>query len=262
MERSERRRLQKELRKAAPKLSASGLPIEAQPMEIATIALSIKDQLENTKKRSRASDAAEYAGGIFDRSISSVQLKYTLGCTLGCNSCCHIFTSATAPEIFAIVRSLKASKNVGEIEKILAQCQPLKGKNVDARFGAQIPCPSLLDGGCTVYHNRPLACRQCASGSRTACEAAFLGANDQIPYSAAHIYSGNNAKLCLHAALEANGMSSTAYELGEALSIALQLPDAESRWLSGEAVFEGCQTDSSRPSEYARRVTYIADAIQ
>lgn len=254
-------RLQKDLRRLSAKQLAAGLPLDAQPHHVAPISIAIKDKLTEAKNRNRAVNAARMAAAVFDRSIGHVRLPFSLGCGEGCSSCCHIFTSATAPEIFAIVKQLRAEKSSAEIEAIKARCDPLIGKNVDDRFGAQIPCPLLVDDRCSVYGNRPLACRQCASASREACEAAFLGGTEDIPYSGPHMFSGNNAKLTLHSALEASGMTSVNYELGEALKVALSLPDPEAAWLEGKDIFSGCQVDGSRDPEYSRRVKYIADMI-
>lgn len=199
-------RLQKGLRKRSTKQIAAGLPIEAQPHHIAPIAIAVKDKLADLKDTRRASNAARMVEAVFERSIASAHISVRLACGEACSSCCHLFTSATAPEILAIVRQLRTQKTPAEIEQISARCDPLIGKNVDERFGAKIPCPLLSDNRCSVYESRPLACRQCASFSRQACEAAFEGSNDEIPYAAAHIMSGNNAKLTLHAALEASRM--------------------------------------------------------
>jgi hypothetical protein len=76
------------------------------------------------------------------------------------------------------------------------------------------------------------------------------------------MFSGTNAKLTLHSALEASGMKSESYELGQALKVALSLRDAETMWLNGNDVFSSCQVDGSRQPEYNQRVKYIADTIR
>lgn len=257
-----KQRIQKDLRKLSAKQLASGLPLDAQPHHVAPIAIAIKDKLTDARNHNRAINAARMVAGVFDRSIGQVKLPFSLGCGEGCSSCCHVFTSATAPEIFAIVKQLRSEKSAAEIEEIESRCAPLIGKNVDDRFGAGIPCPLLVNDRCSVYENRPIACRQCASTSREVCESAFAGGTQDVPYSGPHMFSGSNAKLALHSALEASGMKSEAYELGQALKVALSFRDPEAIWLSGNEIFSECQVDGSRQPEYSRRVKYIADTIR
>jgi hypothetical protein len=50
---------------------------------------------------------------------------------------------------------------------------------------------------------------------------------------------------CLISAIESVGRENHADELGDALALAIEQPDVDSRWLAGEDVFVSCQVDPS-----------------
>jgi hypothetical protein len=101
----------------------------------------------------------------------------------------------------------------------------------------------------------------CVSGSRARCEAGFNGSDENIPRPRVHIYVGSNARLALISAIESTGRANHAYELAEALALALEKPDLESRWLAGEDVFASCQVDPSREPEMTARAASLAGII-
>jgi hypothetical protein len=55
------------------------------------------------------------------------------------------------------------------------------------------------------------------------------------------------------AALTASGLPADSYELNHAMLVALEAPDAESRWLKGEDVFAGVSSDRLLDGEDAPR---------
>jgi Fe-S-cluster containining protein len=261
VERSEKRRLQKAMRKAGPEYIRRGMSLDAQPEEAGAVALILRDKLMERKNPRSASEMASLALDVYDRAVAAEPALLPIACQSGCSFCCYLYASATAPEIFSIVRRLRSTKSAERLAKVRAGCEPLKGLDVDARHGAKIPCPLLTDNRCSIYEVRPIACRMCVSMSAAACEAAFHGSDEDIARPAAHLYAGANARLALNAAIESTGRPDHSYELGEALAVALTMPDAEARWLAGEDVFAGCQIDSSRDAELVARSTFLAEII-
>ena len=89
----------------------------------------------------------------------------------------------------------------------------------------------------------------------------FNGSDESIPRSRVHVYAGSNTRLALISAIESTGRANHAYELGEALALALEEPDLESRWLAGEDVFASCQVDPSREPEMTARAASLAGIV-
>ncbi|WP_234461062.1 YkgJ family cysteine cluster protein [Burkholderia pseudomallei] len=73
-----------------------------------------------------------------------------VACKRGCSHCCHVAVAVTVPEAEAI------GKRIGRIPRKV----PLR---MDAKIGVESgyhnPCTFLRNGECSIYANRPLACR-------------------------------------------------------------------------------------------------------
>lgn len=262
MHRTDKRRIQKEFRKGADRAIRFGFSPNAQPNEVGAAAIAIRDRLVGQRPGgANAAEAAKAAFQVNDRSLQTHPSPVPIDCVKGCSFCCYLYASATAPEIFAITRFLRSNFDADHLADIAERCTPLKGMSIDDRNRAKIPCPLLQDNACSVYEVRPIACRMCVSGSKARCEAGFNGSDESIPRPRAHIYAGSNTRLALISAIESTGRANDAYELGEALALALEKPDLESRWLKGEDVFASCQVDPSRGPEMTTRAASLADII-
>jgi hypothetical protein len=262
MHRTDKRRIQKELRKGTDRAIRLGISPKAQPNEVGAAAIVIRDSLVGQRTGGgNAAKAAEAAFQINDRSLQTYPSPVPIDCAKGCSFCCYLYASATAPEIFAMSRFLRANFDADRLADIAERCAPLKGMSIDDRNRAKIPCPLLQDNACSAYEVRPIACRMCVSGSRARCEAGFNGSDENIPRPRVHIYAGSNTRLALISAIESTGRSNHAYELGGALALALEEPDLESRWLAGEDVFAPCQVDPSREPEMTARAASLASII-
>jgi hypothetical protein len=65
----------------------------------------------------------------------------------------------------------------------------------------------------------------------------------------------------LGAALTASGLSADSYELNHAMLVALETPNAESRWLKGENVFVDVSCDRLLEGEDAPRKQRLIDVL-
>ena len=76
-------------------------------------------------------------------------------CKVGCNHCCHI------PIVIAETEAVSIGKAIGlKPENLKLEPGSAKISDLEKRFeGYEKPCPFLKDGACSIYDNRPLACR-------------------------------------------------------------------------------------------------------
>jgi Fe-S-cluster containining protein len=189
---------------------------------------------------SRASNAAKRAHEFFETSLKNNPSKFKIECAKGCAFCCHVSVTATAPEIFLVANTIR-DQHKHDFEDVLARVraadEKTRGMSSMERAKARIPCAMLKENRCSVYAARPGACRGFTSVSMGACERGFNGENVTIDTPAVWTDLRSAHKQALWAALAAMGLPTESYEFHHALRIALETPDAESRWLKGEDIF-------------------------
>lgn len=216
----------------------------------------------------RASRAAGWAHGFFKTSIARNPSGHKIDCKKGCAFCCRVQVRATAPELFLLARHLREDKSrdfdatLAAIRAADDETRPLDPVQ-RARTGRA--CALLVDEACSAYTARPGACRAMTSISAVDCERAFRGEKVSVRTPSVWNMVRNAHMQALWAALEAAHLPSTRYELHHGLRVALETPDAEARWLSGENLFAGLAPDPPLPPQVEannRRViaTLIAGA--
>jgi Fe-S-cluster containining protein len=194
------------------------------------------------KAPARASKAAEWAHEFFETSLKKNPSEHKIECVKGCAHCCRVTVTALAPEIFLAANAVRAAHpNDFEAARaaIRAAESSTRGLSPMERGKRRLPCVLLKDNACTIYAARPGACRAAASASAKACEIAFAGGNAGIPTPAVWTTLRNAGLQAMWAALTAAEMPSEQYEFNEAITLALEDPGAEARWLKGEDVFRG-----------------------
>jgi Fe-S-cluster containining protein len=254
-----------------------GLPKVPPKAMVLGLALLLRDCLRSRVHPNPASRAAELAHQVFAASLVQTPAKLAMACRQGCGYCCHNWVSATAPEIFLIVRHIrglgvgaKSASAKGPADSWLtpaaltARAQPNIGIDIAGRFGAKLPCMFLRENTCSIYSVRPTACRQVTSTDLTACieEYSGQGLGDDISVSRTVLDHARNSRLPLVAALIAAGLPSDAFELSAAVSRALEQQDSELRWLNGDDVFAGLATAPAEPSANLGVEQIIAAEIQ
>jgi Fe-S-cluster containining protein len=168
----------------------------------------------------------------FERTLAAVE------CRKGCSFCCHLRVTATPLEVVRIASNIDHERR----SSVLSTAEAVMGLDARQRLARSVPCPLLLEGACSAYEVRPLACRALLSRSASQCERQFesgASANDgtQIPSPvtprliSASLINGQIA------ALRDLGLADHPVELISALA-ALELdPALFVRWLSREDVF-------------------------
>lgn len=165
-----------------------------------------------------------------------------LACHRGCATCCTLRVTATTPEVLLVARFLRAvqpallARGIDLVGQLRAANAGSQGLSEQERVGLRQPCPFIAQGVCVIYAVRPLACRGHASHDVKACVAAARGERDEVPYSAGHHLVRALVQNAMQSALRDAGLAWGSVEFNQALLLALDQPEAEARWLSGEDV--------------------------
>ncbi len=167
-----------------------------------------------------------------------------IACRKGCSHCCYIWVSASAPETLYIAKIVR-SRGPAAIAKVVAAHEATKDHNWEVRDAHPYPCPMLEDdGACSIYANRPKACRLAASGDAAICERSYrFGANEDIPTPVRYLMARGDYGVVQAVALRAANLPYRAYEFNAGLARALGRADAERAWLAGEDIFGGVKLD-------------------
>ena len=210
------------------------------------LAVAVRDQLRN-ESAPRAPSMPERWRSAFStddgRNPPGPQRR-ELACKAGCTYCCHNVVMATAPEIFLAVSEFRARAS----------------RRLRRRGGGQVRCGR--------HHRRdqaeplPPAARQPVLR--------LFGTAERVPQAQLVLRRGLHRRLrgerrrdphrrfdqeifeCCAVALLV-GMrlwderQGSVFELSGALRVALQDPQAEQKWLAGEAVFAGVASQSKLP---------------
>lgn len=166
----------------------------------------------------------------------------TVECRKGCDFCCHVNVTVTVLEGVRIAAALAAGQEPQRQTDILMTAERLAGRDTDGRQALRAACPLLVDGACSVYEIRPLACRALLSQSARRCEERFSttgpgSRSSDLPslvtprLIAAGFVSGEMA------AMEDLGLAGHLVELTASLAMMLSEPSALVRWFGGEDVF-------------------------
>ena len=167
----------------------------------------------------------------------------TIACAAGCSYCCHVHADVTIPEILVITRHLEATWSEPARralhDRLALHVAQVERLSDDERWAAKIPCALLDDAGrCSIHAARPLRCRAFNASDVEPCRSAFQGDVDATPAQIPRLDRAHNAaEAGYDEALVDAGLSAAAHRLETGLLVALDDPEAGSRWLAGEAAF-------------------------
>jgi len=163
-------------------------------------------------------------------------------CRRGCAFCCHVNVTVTPLEAVRLAVALAEGRVPRRLEAIFSAAELMEGRDAEGRQALRAACPLLVDGACSVYEIRPLACRALLSQSAARCEERFQATGSgrrstDLPslvtprLIAAGFVSGEMA------ALQDLGLAGHLVELTQSLALLLREPGTLARWLGGEDVF-------------------------
>ncbi len=157
-----------------------------------------------------------------------------LACKAGCSYCCSARVEAIEPEVFRIAREI-ASRPHEEINALIERLQTYVAMPSDvAPWQQRMPCPFLVDDLCSIYEVRPGVCRKAHSLDVAKCAENA----PEIPQSLNIVLGAEALLKGTSDAYREIGLHASGHDLGQAVLIALSDSTVESRWQSGEAVFE------------------------
>ena len=217
--------------------------------------------LRDVRTPRRASRAAEVAARILDITAKS-HVKQPAACGRGCHYCCRTLVTATAPEILRLAQAVKARPDIAA--RIQPAAVQARATPVTTPHTARQPCPVLDAEICSLYEARPLVCRSLLSQSLDACIRIFVQDRaEPVPYVRPSMEIRDAIILMLQASLRLAGLPYHQYELIQGLAAALSHDDAEARWLAGEPIFAGVETDPvhTRASRVSEMVEGLAAAL-
>ena len=166
----------------------------------------------------------------------------TTACTSGCAHCCKLHVSISAPEAIVLAAFLTDTVKPNDLATLAARVEAMAVRvallDHDGRMRDNGDCPLLVDGRCSVYPVRPLACAAANSLDAAAC-----ARGGEIPIESQQLCAIRATQIGLAVASAARALDFGRYELCGALAIALQTPDAADRWLAGEHLFQATPGD-------------------
>ncbi|MFM2423175.1 MAG: hypothetical protein RL291_1705 [Pseudomonadota bacterium] len=238
LDRAERRRRRKTLLTVGDKYLKAGLQKRAPRDVLAVAALALADGAKSP------ADLAARQHQAFETASRIAAPSDKLACAKGCAYCCHVRVLVSVPEAFLIARWVLA-KGPTHVLEFRQRAQKIAGKSAEQRFGAKLPCPLLVNNVCSAYQNRPLNCRQTTSMAVAPCIEEFEGKPGDVSVPAHYPLHAENARILEATALVAAGKPVVFYELASAVLRILDTPDAEARWMAGDAVFNGLEPDAA-----------------
>jgi Fe-S-cluster containining protein len=163
-------------------------------------------------------------------------------CQAGCAWCCYKLVGTAAPEVLRIISYLRDRSTPQEWEalgqRVRHGAEQRRGLSAAQLRRGAWSCPLLVGDRCSVYPVRPLTCRGYNSSDALRCERSLEpNSGVEVPVYAPQQRLTTFVLDGLRAGLEESKLDGTLLELTAALRIALDTPDAERRWLRGEAVF-------------------------
>lgn len=219
----------------AQKIAEAGLSDRPTPDELMKVAADVEGAIDIQVHR--------FAGKLEVLNIQ--QGVPTIACRKGCSFCCGTQIMCTIPEALRMARWFQENFDAEQMAALRARLVKFREFLLGIQ-GAGLPrppydCAVLFEDSCSGHPGRPIACRGANSLDVDACIRAREHWQDdsvQIPLLGQPYYAGKSMVQAINHALERRGVKSPVVELGLALEIALEHPDAAERFLAGDSLFD------------------------
>ncbi len=181
---------------------------------------------------------------LLDREIQQAltNVHPPLHCKPGCDHCCHRAVQVTATEALALADDIKSRFSDAEFEQLRGRLSDFALEFETFREGCAVAyrgaCPLLVDGRCSAYELRPLACKQMTSIDVQDCIRTVKYPRETVAIPG-NEYVREVTMLTRRAIREgalAAGFSNRLYPLGQALHCLLNEKGKDSDMLLGTAL--------------------------
>lgn len=194
--------------------------------------------------RARSVEQVRAATGAMQREQDAVfselalRLPTPIACQPGCSYCCYLEIEVRPDEAFLIAEHLRRNRSRRErqavLEKARANAARLAPLNAEQKETANLACPLLQEGLCTVYDVRPSACRAFHAQMRGLCRRSFKHPED-LDSPQSQVPEIRKAMDVVEAAIVVGmmdcGFDVQPKELSVALAETLSQPKLEQAWL-------------------------------
>jgi Fe-S-cluster containining protein len=210
----------------------------------------IFDVTVSALKSSTDGDACTSLVAKADRSIDATfdQLRKKgapIACKSGCSFCCHLRVTVTAPEAIALFRYLRSeipASLAPEIERrLLENADRIARMTEQQHLATNVQCAFLVNGACSAYRARPLACALHHSLNVDACERLYENPAD-LSVGVRKLKVIEDSMAATHAgmkqALQGLGLSDQPMELNTAVAAVLRDESLIAAWRSGLPLLE------------------------
>lgn len=153
-----------------------------------------------------------------------------VACRPGCAHCCSLRVEVTDPEALQMaerVRQLPQAEQAALVLRLQRQARHWRG--AETQPAQRLPCALLVDQHCSIYAQRPSACRKAHSLSAAACETGAA----VIPQSLDRVVRCEALIAGTRQAYQNNNLPAASHELAAAVQAALQDPRALENWYQG-----------------------------
>lgn len=218
-------------------------------MDPATSAKLAVDTTASTLKRSTDVDACVALAGKLDRHLDAAlayarqSLGAPIACRAGCSYCCHVRVDVLAHEAIALVRYLKSQIPEEQAQaiaaRVVASADRLATMTPEQHDAARVQCAFLVDGRCSAYPVRPLACAGFHSLDVGKCERAYndpAGRTDPIPQVGEVKEIEQVTAAGVRQALRGLKLDDQPMELHTAVAALLREPGLIGRWRGGRSL--------------------------
>ena len=165
------------------------------------------------------------------------QSKINVDCKKGCKYCCYQSVYASVHEVLMLKNYIMNNFEAEEIDEIIKKA---KAKSEASRINKEKgdnkishPCPLLIDGVCSVYSARPMACRIYMSSDVNSCIQRYDLQDDEKSFPALFeflLVAGRNMNSGFGSKLDGLSYHVLEGSLEELLYKALSDPEFEKTW--------------------------------
>lgn len=182
---------------------------------------------------------------------TSAKVRFSVACRAGCAHCCSGLVDVQAHEVFLAADHIQTYFSPDDLARVIEQSSAHRERI--AAFGRQagkrppLPCALLRDNQCSIYADRPEACRAHHTSDAAVCAAHLADPAINIdavyvPTLRARLFA---VMLGIDEALEAEGFDDQSYDFGSALHEALTNSLCRVLWLRRKRAFpDSCLADA------------------